>query len=43
MLCALLDFILLKTIGRVGAIVILVAFLLIGLLLAFQTSLRELF
>lgn len=43
LLGALLDFILLKTIGRVGAIVILVAFLLIGLLLAFQTSLRQLF
>ena len=35
----------LKTIGRiVGAIIILVAFLIIGLLLAFrQTSLRDLF
>lgn len=40
---ALLDFVLLKTIGRIGAIIILVAFLIIGLLLAFQTSLRDLF
>ncbi len=43
LLGALLDFVLLKTIGRVGAIIILVAFLIIGLLLAFQTSLRQLF
>ncbi len=38
---ALLDFALCKTIGRVGAIVVFVAMLLIGLLLALQTTTRE--
>ncbi|NLF79984.1 MAG: DNA translocase FtsK, partial [Clostridia bacterium] len=38
---ALLDYSLLKTIGRVGAIIILAAFALIGVLLSFETSLRQ--
>ena len=39
---ALFAFALLKTIGRVGAVIVFVALLLIGLLLAFQTSLSAL-
>jgi DNA segregation ATPase FtsK/SpoIIIE, S-DNA-T family len=39
---ALLIFALLKTIGRIGTIILLVAFILIGILLSFQTSLRQL-
>ena len=39
---ALLAFALLKTVGRVGAIILFSALLLIGLLLAFQTSLSAL-
>ena len=38
---ALLDFALCKTIGRVGAIVVFIAMLLIGLLLALQTTTRD--
>ncbi len=43
LLGALLDFALLKTIGHIGAVVVLVALLIIGLLLAFQTSLKQVF
>ena len=39
---ALLTFAFMKTIGHVGAIIFYIAMLLIGLLLAFQTSLSEL-
>lgn len=38
---ALLNYALLKTIGRIGAIILLAAFVLIGVLLSFETSLRQ--
>lgn len=41
LLGAVLDFVLLKTIGKIGAVILLTAVLLIGILQTFQTSLKR--
>ena len=41
LLGAVLDFVLLKTIGKIGAVILLTAILLIGILQTFQTSLKR--